>query len=104
MYYGNSTMGFDADEPAPTLILRCGFCLRDLDFYGDVDDDGLIDGAYQLGAYDIVRCACGANYGEDDPLEIVPDPEFRQPTGAFDPFTDLYDVAAYWAEYRRERD
>lgn len=63
--------GCDPDElNAPTLILLCGFCAREIAFIGDSDED-VIDGCYTLGEYELVACDCGAVYGEGDTIEVL---------------------------------
>jgi hypothetical protein len=73
-YYGNSSTGFEADEPAPTLILICPYCHADILFYGD-GSEGVEDGTYTLNEYYVAVCTCGAIFGEDDTLEIRPEGE-----------------------------
>lgn len=60
---------YDLEDPAPTLILICGFCYRDILFYGE-GDERVEDGWYVLIDYEQAVCACGAFYGEGDRLEV----------------------------------
>ena len=71
VYYGNSTTSFDAEEPAPTAILICPSCHGEIEYYSEIDD-----GAEEitLGDREHVVCDCDAVYGEDDVLEVQPEP------------------------------
>ncbi len=68
-YYGNSTLGFDADDYAPTHILECRFCPEPIEYYGDETPDA--DWRIVLGECDQAVCHCGAIYGEGDWLEVI---------------------------------
>ncbi len=68
-YYGNSTLGLDADDNAPTHILACRFCPAQIDYYGDETPDD--DWHIVLGAYEQAVCHCGAIYSEGDWLEVI---------------------------------
>ena len=63
-------LGFEPEEAAPTLILLCGFCAREIAFIGTGDEE-IIDGSYTLGEYDLVGCDCGAVYGEGDKVAVL---------------------------------
>lgn len=71
LYYGNSTGGYEADDLDPTAILICPACHGEIEYYGDIDSDAI---ECTLGEYEQAVCKCGAFYGEDDVLEVQPDP------------------------------
>ena len=78
-YYGNSGDVYDhhgspiePDDDGPTMVLICDSCHREIDFYGDpAAVERIRDGAYQLEEWDLVRCACGATYRQDDWLDVA---------------------------------
>jgi len=70
-YYGNST-----GEPAPTIILECGFCMAEIPFLGD-GDEIVTEGRFTLPEYYVATCPrCDAVYGEGDTLDVT-DPQPR---------------------------
>jgi hypothetical protein len=82
-HYGNSTGGFEADEPSPTLILTCEACHAEIPFCGD-GNETVEDGRYTLQDCEMVWCECGACFGEGFALGIVLDEQpVSLPTGAY---------------------
>jgi hypothetical protein len=100
MYYGNSTIGFEADEPAPTAILICPSCRGEILYYGEI-----IDGVMEitLGECEQAVCKCGAFYGEDDVLEVQPEPNDSSASNVYAEYADLYDIPAYVSNDAEDR-
>lgn len=93
MYYGNSTIGFEADEPAPTAILICPACHGEIAYYGDIDSDAE---ELTLGECEQAVCKCGAFYGEDDMLEVQPEPDNGE--------LNYYNPDDYYTEFYSDMD
>lgn len=69
-----NAIGYDPDE-GPSLVLQCPACAAHIPFYSDPEGcEHIEDGAYKLGEYELVLCACGAAFGEGDWLDVVIEP------------------------------
>lgn len=64
----------DGEDPAPTALLRCRYCPREIAFYGDVPEHHL-PLTLTLESDEYYTCACGATFGEGDALEIIDEGE-----------------------------
>jgi len=69
MYYGNSTGGFDADDPAPSHILECPDCGGEVEYY---NDDAPVDVTHiTIGAFEFVMCECGREFAPGTRLRVL---------------------------------
>ena len=70
MYYGNSTGGFDADDPAPSHILECPGCCGEIEYYND--DAYVVSFHITIEPFEFLECdECGREFAPGTRLKVL---------------------------------